>query len=119
MDIERYRQRLVELEQDLVSRLGKQLATARETTDDQPDVGDRATVDGIRSEYYILAATDAEILDHVRDALARIDEGTYGLCVVDGGPIEEKRLDAVPWTPHCRKHQELLEDARGVRTPAL
>ena len=119
MDIERHRQRLVELEQELVSRLGKRLAKARETTDDQPDVADRATVDEIRSEYFILAVTDAEILDQVRGALTRIEEGTYGRCVADGCPIDEKRLEAVPWTPHCRKHQQMLEEAAGVRTPAL
>jgi RNA polymerase-binding transcription factor DksA len=31
--------------------------------------------------------------------------------VVDGAPIEEKRLEAVPWTPYCLKHQQLLEGA--------
>jgi RNA polymerase-binding transcription factor DksA len=39
--------------------------------------------------------------------------------VVDGGPIEEKRLEAVPWTPYCLKHQKLLEAASQTRTPTL
>jgi hypothetical protein len=30
-----------------------------------------------------------------------VDNGTFGTCLVDGGPIEEKRLDAAPWTPRC------------------
>lgn len=32
---------------------------------------------------------------------------TYGICIVDGEPIDEGRLEAVPWTPYCRKHAEL------------
>jgi RNA polymerase-binding transcription factor DksA len=38
---------------------------------------------------------------------------------VDGEPIEEKRLEAVPWTPHCLQHQQELEESAGIRTPTL
>ncbi len=38
-------------------------------------------------------------------------DGRYGRCLVDGGPIGTKRLDAVPWAPYCIKHQRLLEAA--------
>jgi RNA polymerase-binding transcription factor DksA len=55
----------------------------------------------------------------VRAALARIDEGTFGRCVADAGLIEEKRLQAVPWTPYCRKHQQELEEQLRLRTPTL
>jgi DnaK suppressor protein len=55
----------------------------------------------------------------VRAALRRIELGIYGICVVDGCPIDEQRLNAVPWTPYCRKHQQMLEEARGIRTPTL
>ena len=119
MDIERYKQRLLELERKLSFRLGHELANARETRDNQPGHGDRAVVDETRAEYFILAETDAEILDQVRAALRRIELGIYGICVVDGCPIDEQRLNAVPWTPYCRKHQQMLEEARGIRTPTL
>ena len=38
-------------------------------------------------------------------------DGTYGQCLIDGGPIDPKRLEDVPWTPYCIKHQKLLEAA--------
>ncbi len=38
----------------------------------------------------------------IRAALNRIAEGTYGTCARCGEPIEEARLDALPWTPLCR-----------------
>ena len=53
------------------------------------------------------------------DALKRIDDGTFGTCVVDGGPIEEARLEAVPWTPYCLKHQQMREASAPPRTPTL
>ena len=45
--------------------------------------------------------------------------GTFGRCVVDGGAIDDKRLQAVPWTPYCQKHQQALEEQRRLRTPTL
>jgi DnaK suppressor protein len=55
----------------------------------------------------------------VRAALTRIDDGTYGKCVVDGEPIGAKRLESVPWTPYCLKHQAELEERENIRTPSL
>jgi hypothetical protein len=49
MDIERYKQRLLELERKLGFRLGHELANARETRDDQPGHGNRAMVDETRA----------------------------------------------------------------------
>lgn len=40
-------------------------------------------------------------LQEIRDALARIEAGTYGVCERCGGPIGEKRLDAIPDTRFC------------------
>lgn len=74
---------------------------------------------------------DAEILDRVSatlaqidDALARLDEGTYGKCARCGGEIGAQRLEVVPFTPFCRRCAELGNEAdrgndadRGNMTP--
>ncbi len=49
------------------------------------------------------------LLSEVRAALKRIDDGSYGSCVVDGEPIPEKRLEAIPWAARCVKHEAELE----------
>jgi RNA polymerase-binding transcription factor DksA len=38
----------------------------------------------------------------VANALQRLDEGTYGLCVVCGGTIPYARLSVLPETERCR-----------------
>ena len=42
------------------------------------------------------------LLAEVQQALARIDNGTYGICSNCGRqPIPEKRLEAIPWATLC------------------
>ena len=40
-------------------------------------------------------------LREVEDALARLDDGTYGTCVACGKQIPAERLELVPETPYC------------------
>src|SRR5262245_51535275 len=117
MDIDHYKQRLLELERKLAERIGEEVESAREAQDDQPAGGDAAHVDELKEEFFALAQTDTEILAEVRAALRRIEDGTYGTCAVDGQPIDEKRLESVPWTRYCLKHQLELEQRARVRTP--
>jgi RNA polymerase-binding transcription factor len=48
-------------------------------------------------------------LRSIEAALARVDEGTYGVCASCGEDIATRRLQALPWTEHCLRCQELLE----------
>ena len=43
-------------------------------------------------------------LGDVERALEKLDEGTYGMCDVDGEPIAPERLEAMPWAVVCVKH---------------
>lgn len=55
------------------------------------------------------AAIEVELearLAQVDAALARIEEGTYGICTVCKTPIEEKRLLANPSATTCITHRE-------------
>jgi DnaK suppressor protein len=119
MNIEQYRQRLLVLERELTERLGREVQTAVDAGEDQAAAGDLAHLDELKDEYFALANTDSAILAQVRAALGRIEDGTFGRCVVDGGKIELQRLEAVPWTPYCLKHQQELEQGMRLRTPSL
>ena len=107
-----YRKRLLELQENLSARTDRALAEVREQhMDSAHDVGDSSVADVAAEENFTEAELDSAILGKVQEALRRIDDGTYGKCVVDGGPIEAKRLDAVPWSEYCLKHQALVEAA--------
>ncbi|MFA5984011.1 MAG: TraR/DksA family transcriptional regulator [Methylococcaceae bacterium] len=47
-------------------------------------------------------ATRTEI-EEVKQAIARIDKGDYGLCMVCGEPISAGRLQAIPYVGMCIK----------------
>ena len=52
------------------------------------------------------------LLFEVQQALARIDNGTYGICSNCGQPIPEKRLEAVPWASLCVTCESKLASER-------
>jgi len=110
MNLQAYKRRLLDVEADLSNRLTREQQNARTQVLDEPgDVADSSTADEAESQAFSDAELDASVLQQVRDALQRLDNGTFGRCIVDGEPIDEKRLEAVPWTPYCLKHQQLLE----------
>ena len=45
--------------------------------------------------------TERSILDEIDGALARIEDGTFGVCTECGATISETRLKAIPFTPLC------------------
>jgi RNA polymerase-binding protein DksA len=45
--------------------------------------------------------TERGILEQVNEALARIENGSYGTCDRCGSAISEERLKALPYAPHC------------------
>jgi DnaK suppressor protein len=52
---------------------------------------------------------ETKLLRSIRSALARIDDGSYGVCLHCDEPINPKRLDAVPWAEYCLDCQEQAE----------
>lgn len=58
----------------------------------------------------------ASFLAHeISEALARIDDGTYGLCLRCGRAIAERRLSALPWAALCVGCQEAATHEDGER----
>ena len=62
----------------------------------------------MQQEQSILVNQQA-LLTEVEDALKRIEDGTYGICVNCGRPIPEERLEAMPWAARDVKCEEQLE----------
>ena len=80
----------------------------------QGDLMDQASAD-VEAELRIrLLQTNGRLARAIEAALGRIKHRTFGICEVCRHPIPGARLNAVPWTRHCRgcKEQE-HERARG------
>src|SRR5437588_12938477 len=88
----------------------------------QRDSGEIAVVDQHPADA--ASETEARELDVARqamfearlglidDAIARLEHGEYGRCVVCGRPIPDERLELVPETPYCVDDAE-REQARA------
>jgi DnaK suppressor protein len=51
---------------------------------------------------------DMKLLREISDALVRVEQGTYGVCLECEEPISAKRLEAVPWARYCVACQEQI-----------
>ena len=72
-------------------------------------IADSATDTFMRELDEGLGENAERILEEIEGALRRIDDGTYGMCVVCGRPIGEERLGAVPYATLCIDDKRLEE----------
>ena len=109
-DMERFRRLLEEKKTSLSSDLAKTRSAEEETTEEATqDIADKAVSSYTREFLYSLTDGERSTLLQIDDALGRIDDSSYGMCVNCGQPMAEKRLTAVPWAPYCVDCQELAE----------
>jgi RNA polymerase-binding transcription factor len=56
----------------------------------------------VQSELgFALLQMQGETLDHIAEALERLDVGRYGFCLDCGAAIPARRLEAVPFATRC------------------
>lgn len=48
-----------------------------------------------------LMESERRMLREIEEAILRMREGYYGVCLDSGRPIDEMRLEYVPWAKHC------------------
>jgi DnaK suppressor protein len=107
MNTEYFEKRLRDKERELQSGLAELESEARASGEvEVRDTTDDATSSEETSESLEEGAMVSEMLEQVRDALHRLQDGSYGKCTVCGRQIEHARLEAVPWTPYCLEDQE-------------
>jgi DnaK suppressor protein len=105
VDSEHYRTLLQNEERRLVGIIERKKENVRSIGGDGvPDAGDASYEGEVREEQAREAENASDTLQEVRLALARIDAGTFGVCENGGEHIDEKRLEAIPWTRYCSAH---------------
>jgi len=101
-----YRSLLEEEREQLVAKLSEiGYSTTGALAPDGPsydhNFADSSQVTAERGEAEALASKLRETLDEVERALAKLDEGTYGICEGCGSSINPSRLEAMPAARFC------------------
>ncbi len=72
--------------------------------------------DNFEQEFTLgLVGTEQVLLGEIEEAIQRIAEGTYGICVATNQKITRERLRAKPWAKHCIEYARSLEKPRPRR----
>jgi len=74
-----------------------------------PDALDEVQLAGERELAIRNLDRDSIALRNVKGALARVADGSYGVCLHCDEDIKPKRLEAVPWAKYCIKCQEAAD----------
>ncbi len=85
-------------------------------TDDLPDEIDQASSEYAQSMAFRLRDREKFLLKKIDRALARIEDGSFGVCERCEEPISLKRLEARPVTTlciRCKEEQEKKEKSYG------
>ena len=72
-------------------------------------LGDVASLSYGREFSMGLAERQQKYLEQIDEALERIEDGKYGICLVTGEPIAIERLEEVPVAKYSVKGKEMLE----------
>ena len=99
--IEFFRNVLIE---EMKSLLGEADKTVTEMTSDAasfPDPTDRATQESDRNFELRIRDRERRLINKIKDALERIDNGEFGVCEECGEEISEARLKVRPVTTLC------------------
>jgi DnaK suppressor protein len=70
---------------------------------DQTSVGRLSRMDSLQNQSLSKGLHEREVvrLSQIREALGRIEDGTYGVCTLCGGPVPFERLFVFPEAPEC------------------
>jgi DnaK suppressor protein len=100
-EVERYRS---VLESQLTALVGHGTQVVHQLSgagDEIPDPNDRATVEEGRNWSLRLSDRDRRLMGKIEEALARLQDGTFGTCTSCGKAIAAARLRARPVTDLC------------------
>ncbi len=99
--LEYFRSVLHDEMRSLLEEAGKTVSEMTADTTNFPDPNDRATQESDRNFELRIRDRERKLINKIKEALARIDDGTFGTCEVCGEEISEGRLRARPVTTLC------------------
>ena len=105
--LEAYRRCLLGKREDLLGLVTRAEQDGRCADEEgTQDLADKAANSYAKEFLFHQSSSERTVLQLIEEALTRIEDGSYGECIFCGGPMENKRLEAVPWARHCIPCQE-------------
>lgn len=122
-NLDRFRAILERQLQELKNDFGKSLQSM-ETANNFADINDQATLESERSFELRIRDRERKLISKVREALKKVNEGSYGVCESCGEMIGLRRLEARPVTSYCinckaemeaeeRREENILQSESG------
>jgi DnaK suppressor protein len=114
--IQHFREKLLKARNQIInSGVLSNLEDLQIKADDLADEADLANNSVNQQVSFSIREKEMTKLRRIDNALARIEEGNYGLCVESGEEIENKRLETQPWAEFCIEVAEEKEREYGQR----
>lgn len=96
-------------------QVGDEQAAAIDAMDDgAKESADAGLRDVIQELALKLGDQESQMVADIDQALLRIEEGSYGICVRCGKPIDQRRLEALPTARYDAACQTAIEAKRSV-----
>lgn len=109
--------------ENLLSEAGKTVTGMTDEKDNFPDPTDRATLESQRAFELRIRDRERKLILKIKEALERIENGTFGICDGCGEEISFKRLKARPVTTYCieckTKQEDVEKASRTIRAPRI
>ena len=119
-DLNSFRKLLTRRLEELLKEAEKTKNTVKATEESTSDPMDQASNQLERDFLLRLRDRESKLMVKIKEALERIENGTFGECEECGEEISLKRLRARPMATlciHCKHEQEALEKKNGVKKP--
>lgn len=106
---EYFRQKLLRWRDELLGESSETLHNLQEGGFDEPDVGDRASIEATRTLELRTRDRARKLIAKIDETLERIENGTFGYCEDTHEPISISRLEARPIATLSLEAQERHE----------
>jgi DnaK suppressor protein len=108
-----YKKKLAVRRDELLRTIARTQQEGREADEDPTvDLADKAANSYTKEFLFGQTHNERSLLQLVDDALARIRDDAFGDCVSCHQELQQKRLEAVPWTRYCITCQEKKENGQ-------
>ncbi|MGB9734921.1 MAG: TraR/DksA family transcriptional regulator [bacterium] len=100
-DFEQIKKMLLKMKAEIMDELARKKAALEEEKSIEIEEGDAIAEDRNREYEYLLTTMETKKLKQINEALAKIEDGTYGICEECGEEIPLARLKILPFTKLC------------------